>query len=191
MSAAVYAARAALASRDRSEDTTKQRDRQTAQESVGRKLLCCFSSSLPAARARAAARCLGSGVRRTLSVTYSRSSRRLRAVHTLGLRLSQPVTDCERLTVPPRNPYAGSQSGSVSQSEKKNLIRGGGVSARAHSRLVPSCVALVRCVAFGRPKMSVWGHAGARSAPTKVACNPTYGTPALPPAPILFHTAWI
>ena len=89
------------------------------------------------------------------------------------------------------HPYAGSQSGSVSQSEKKNLIRGGGVSARAHSRLVPSCVALVRCVAFGRPKMSVWGHAGARSAPTKVACNPTYGTPALPPAPILFHTAWI
>jgi hypothetical protein len=25
-------------------------------------------------------------------------------------------------------------------------------------------------VAFGRPKMSVWGHAGARSAPAKVAC---------------------
>jgi hypothetical protein len=43
--------------------------------------------------------------------------------------------------------------------------RGGGVSARAHA-----CVALGRCVAFGRPKMSVWGHAGARSAPAKVAC---------------------
>ena len=28
-----------------------------------------------------------------------------------------------------------------------------------------------------RPKMSVWGHAGARSAPAKVACNPTIRTP--------------
>ena len=137
----MYAARAALASRDRSEDTTKQRDRQTAQESVGRKLLCCFSSSLPAARARAAARCLGSGVRRTLSVTYRPVVASPSRGHTLGL-LSQPVTDSERLTVPPRNPYAGSQSGSVSQSEKKNLIRGGGVSARAHSRLVT----VVRCL---------------------------------------------
>ena len=36
--------------------------------------------------------------------------------------------------------------------------RGGGVSARAHA-----CVALGRSVAFGRPKMSVWGHAGAGS----------------------------
>ena len=27
-----------------------------------------------------------------------------------------------------------------------------------------------RCVAFGRPKMSVWGHAGARSRTSKVAC---------------------
>ena len=37
-----------------------------------------------------------------------------------------------------------------------------------------------RCVAFGRPKMSVWGHAGAGSAPAKVACNsfidPFFGT---------------
>jgi hypothetical protein len=39
------------------------------------------------------------------------------------------------------------------------------VRARAHA-----CVALGRCVAFGRPKISVWGHAGARSAPAKVAC---------------------
>ena len=35
-------------------------------------------------------------------------------------------------------------------------------------------------VAFGRPKMSVWGHAGAGSAPAKVACNsfvdPFFGT---------------
>jgi len=46
-----------------------------------------------------------------------------------------------------------------------SLERGGGVRARAHA-----CVALGRCVAFGRPKMSVWGHAGARSAPAKVAC---------------------
>ena len=45
--------------------------------------------------------------------------------------------------------------------------RGGGVSARAHA-----CVALSRCVAFGRPKMSVGGQAGAGSAPAKVACNP-------------------
>ena len=37
-----------------------------------------------------------------------------------------------------------------------------------------ACVALGRCVAFGRPKMSVWGHAGARSAPAKVACNPAF-----------------
>ena len=43
--------------------------------------------------------------------------------------------------------------------------RGGGVSARAHA-----CVALGRCVAFGRPKMSVWGHAGAGSPSSKVAC---------------------
>ena len=43
--------------------------------------------------------------------------------------------------------------------------RGGGVRARAHA-----CVALGRCVAFGRPKISVWGHAGARSAFAKVAC---------------------
>ena len=42
----------------------------------------------------------------------------------------------------------------------------GDVSARAHT-----CVAWGRCVAFGRPKMSIWGHAGARSAPAKVACN--------------------
>ena len=34
-----------------------------------------------------------------------------------------------------------------------SLERGGGVRARAHA-----CVALGRCVAFGRPKMSVWGH---------------------------------
>ena len=162
-------------------------------------LLCCFSSSLPAARARAAARCLGSGVRRTLSVVTSRfvvasPSRGSQAKFSFRHRFtlstaSETVKDLRSQTS--AHPYAGSQSGSVSQSEKKNLIRGGGVSARAHSRLVPSCVALVRCVAFGRPKMSVWGHAGARSAPTKVACNPTYGTPALPPAPILFHTAWI
>ena len=33
-----------------------------------------------------------------------------------------------------------------------------------------ACVALGRCVVFGRPKMSVRGHAGARSAPAKVAC---------------------
>jgi len=44
-------------------------------------------------------------------------------------------------------------------------MRGGGVRARAHA-----CVALGRCVAFGRPKMSVWGHAGARSRTPKVAC---------------------
>ena len=44
-------------------------------------------------------------------------------------------------------------------------LRGGGVRARAHA-----CVALGRCVAFGRPKMSVWGHAGARSRTPKVAC---------------------
>jgi hypothetical protein len=55
-------------------------------------------------------------------------------------------------------------------------MRGGGVRARAHA-----CVALGRCVAFGRPKMSVWGHAGARSAPAKVACafhspHPFFGT---------------
>jgi len=50
-------------------------------------------------------------------------------------------------------------------------MRGGGVRARAHA-----CVALGRCVAFGRPKISVWGHAGARSAPAKVACN-SFTTP--------------
>ena len=54
-------------------------------------------------------------------------------------------------------------------------MRGGGVRARAHA-----CVALGRCVAFGRPKMSVWGHAGARSRTAKVACisflRPFFGT---------------
>ena len=39
------------------------------------------------------------------------------------------------------------------------------MSARAHA-----CVALGRCVAFGRPKMSLWGHAGAGSPSSKVAC---------------------
>ena len=56
-----------------------------------------------------------------------------------------------------------------------SLDRGGGVSARAHA-----CVALGRCVAFGRPKMSVWGHAGAGSPSSKVACisflRPLFGT---------------
>ena len=52
-----------------------------------------------------------------------------------------------------------------STSPTNSSERGGGVRARAHA-----CVALGRCVAFGRPKMSVWGHAGARSAPAKVAC---------------------
>jgi hypothetical protein len=50
-------------------------------------------------------------------------------------------------------------------SSTNSLERGGGVRARAHA-----CVALGRCVAFGRPKMSVWGHAGARSRTPKVAC---------------------
>ena len=49
------------------------------------------------------------------------------------------------------------------------------MSARAHA-----CVALGRCVAFGRPKMSVWGHAGAGSPSSKVACisflRPLFGT---------------
>ena len=55
------------------------------------------------------------------------------------------------------------------------LLRGGDVSARAHT-----CVAWGRCVAFGRPNMSVWGHAGARSRTPKVACissfRPFFGT---------------
>ena len=54
------------------------------------------------------------------------------------------------------------------------LTRGGEVSARAHT-----CVAWGRCVAFGRPKMSVWGHAGAGSAPAKVACNTKVAHPNL------------
>ena len=54
------------------------------------------------------------------------------------------------------------------------LLRGGEVSARALN-----CVALVWCVAFGRPKMSVWGHAGAGSAPAKVACNTKFAHPNL------------
>ena len=53
--------------------------------------------------------------------------------------------------------------------------RGGGVRARAHA-----CVALGRCVAFGRPKMSVWGHTGAGSPSSKVAyisfLRPLFGT---------------
>ena len=43
-----------------------------------------------------------------------------------------------------------------------------------------TCAALGRCVAlsvaFGRPKMSVWGHAGAGSPSNKVACFPTIRT---------------
>ena len=54
------------------------------------------------------------------------------------------------------------------------LSRGGDVSARAHT-----CVAWGRCVAFGRPKMSVWGHTGAGSAPAKVACNTQFAQPNL------------
>jgi hypothetical protein len=54
----------------------------------------------------------------------------------------------------------------ISFSRTNSLERGaGGVRARAHA-----CVALSRCVAFGRPKMSVWGHAGAGSPSSKVAC---------------------
>ncbi len=40
----------------------------------------------------------------------------------------------------------------------------------ALTRALPWAGVLSRCVAFGRPKMSVWGHAGARSAPAQVAC---------------------
>ena len=55
------------------------------------------------------------------------------------------------VSVSSRSPHAHSTSANYTSE------RGGGVSARAHA-----CVALGRCVAFGRPKMSVWGHAGAR-----------------------------
>ena len=75
-------------------------------------------------------------------------------------------------------------SQSVSPAPLSNylLARGGDVSARAHT-----CVALGRCVAFGRPNISVWGssghwgrgvwgdqgwgHAGARSRTPKAACH--------------------
>jgi len=53
----------------------------------------------------------------------------------------------------------------ISFSRTNSLERGGGVRARTHA-----CVALGWCVAFGRPKMSVWGHAGAGSPSSKVAC---------------------
>ena len=48
-------------------------------------------------------------------------------------------------------------SQSVSPAPLSNylLARGGDVSARAHT-----CVALGRCVAFGRPNISVWGSSG-------------------------------
>ena len=150
---------------------------------------------IPARRARTRRRALPGEwcAARAPLVTYRWSSRRLRAVHRqsfhfdTGSHSPQPVTDCERLTVPNQRSPLRRLSVRLRQSvRKKESYKGwGSTSARAHSRLVPSCVALVRCVAFGRPKMSVWGHAGARSAPTKVACNPTYGTPALPPAPIV------
>ena len=63
-------------------------------------------------------------------------------------RLGMP----RRRAVPPRSPNSAI-----------SLVRGCGVSARAHA-----CVALAgpgglgRCVAFGRPMMSVWGHAASR-----------------------------
>ena len=73
---------------------------------------------------------------------------------------AEPFVPISQSTVSSRSPRA------LSTSAPNSLERGGGVRARAHA-----CVALGRCVAFGRPKMSVWGHAGrARSAPAKVAC---------------------
>ena len=68
-------------------------------------------------------------------------------------------------TVPPR---------AHPSSANYTLTRGGEVSARAHT-----CVAWGRCVAFGRPKMSVWGHTGAGSAHAKVACNSKFAHPNL------------
>ena len=63
----------------------------------------------------------------------------------------------------------------VSQSER------GGWDVRARAL---TCVALGRWVAFGRPKMSVWGRAGAGSAPAKVACNTQFAQPNLE---LIFH----
>ena len=74
-------------------------------------------------------------------------------------RLGMP----RRRAVPPRSPNSAI-----------SLVRGCGVSARAHA-----CVALAgpgglgRCVAFGRPMMSVWGRAASRGRTPKgpkVAC---------------------
>jgi hypothetical protein len=65
---------------------------------------------------------------------------------------------------------------SISVSKFVPCREGGGEgSARAHT-----CVALGRCVAFGRPKMSVWGHAGADSPSSKVAI-PRFAHPYLEP----------
>ena len=72
------------------------------------------------------------------------------------LRASQD----ERSRAEGRGKKFGAKTAPVSQTVWQQDTSGGGwdVRARAHT-----CVALGRWVAFGRPNMSVWGHAGARS----------------------------
>jgi hypothetical protein len=104
---------------------------------------------------------------RTQTITLARSRppapRRLRAPRTRARRASR-----HRCAASPQAPLS-SQAAPAARGRRRyptnSLERGGGVSARAHA-----CVALGRCVAFGRPKMSVWGHAGAGSPSSKVAC---------------------
>ena len=75
---------------------------------------------------------------------------------------------------------------SVSQSVIwRQVSERGGWNVRARAL---TCVALGRWVAFGRPKMSVWGRAGAGSAPAKVACNTQFAHPNL--ELIWFFSCW-
>ena len=90
------------------------------------------------------------------------SSSQVKSSQVPQVKSSQSVS---YFTVPPR---------AHPSSRNYLLSRGGDVSARAHT-----CVAWGRCVAFGRPKMSVWGHAGARSRTPKVACNTEFAHPNL------------
>ena len=87
------------------------------------------------------------------------------------IRRIPPPSSFHGFTVPPRIRHSHIHTftalfgfGEVSEQD----MREGGWDVRARAL---TCVALGRWVAFGRPKMSVWGRAGAGSAPAKVACN--------------------
>jgi hypothetical protein len=84
-----------------------------------------------------------------------------------GLRSAEDHRLKGRLRAPRSTRLSTRSLGLLNFASSRNYTseRGGGVRARAHA-----CVALSRCVAFGRPKMSVWGHAGAGSPSSKVAC---------------------